>query len=104
MKLPVEADVCALPMVQGIQCSSPRIEVSEPTASPTAGTAGVLQKHIANKFGVCRCTIRLRCMKFGIAHHTTGQFRKGGNRNTVAIYEEMPFGVGVLFGDEFDCL
>ena len=32
------------------------------------------------------------CMKFGIAHHTTGQFRKGSNRNTAAIADEMPFG------------
>ena len=65
---------------------------------------GVLQKHIANMFGVCRWTIRLWCMKFGIAHHTTGQFRKGSNRNTAAIADEMPFGIGVLFGDDFDGL
>ena len=32
-------------------------------------------------------------MKFGIAHHTTGQFRKGTNRNTAAIADEMPFGL-----------
>ena len=57
------------------------------------------------KFGVCRWTIRLWCMKFGIAHHTTGQFRKGSNRNTAAIADEMPFGIGVLFSDDFvaDC-
>jgi Helix-turn-helix domain len=64
---------------------------------------GVLQKHIAGKFGVCRWTIRLWCMKFGIAHHTTGQFRKGSNCNISAIVDEMPFAVGVLFGDDLDC-
>jgi transposase len=65
---------------------------------------GVLQKNIATKFGVCRWTIRLWCMKFGIAHHTTGQFRKGTNRNTAAIADEMPFAVGVLFGDDLEGL
>ena len=63
---------------------------------------GVLQKHIAATFGVCRWTIRLWCMKFEIAHHTTGQFCKGSNRNTAAIGDEMPFAVGVLFGDDLD--
>ena len=43
-------------------------------------------------------------MKFGIAHHTTGQFRKGSNRNTAAIADEMPFGIGILFGDDLEGL
>ena len=62
------------------------------------------RRHIANMFGVCRWTIRLWCMKFGIAHHTTGQFRKGSNRNTAAIADEMPFAIGVLFGDDLERL
>ena len=56
---------------------------------------GTLQKHIATAFGVCRCTIRLRCKKFGIIHHTTGQFRKGSNRNAL-VDHEMPFRIGIL--------
>ena len=63
---------------------------------------GVLQKHIAATFRVCRWTIRLWCIKFGIAHHTSGQFRKGSNRNISAIVDEMPFGIGILFGDDLD--
>jgi transposase len=62
----------------------------------------IFQKHIAMTFGVSRWTIRLWCKKYAIAHHTTGQFRKGSNRNNPAIHEEMPFGIGVLFGDDFD--
>jgi transposase len=62
----------------------------------------VLQKQIAMTFGVSRWTIRAWCKKFGIAHHTTGKFRKGSNRNTPAIHEEMPFGIGVMLSDDFD--
>jgi hypothetical protein len=41
-------------------------------------------------------------MKFGIAHHTTGQYRKGSNRSTPAIHGEMPFGIGILFGVDLE--
>jgi hypothetical protein len=60
---------------------------------------GILQKDIAATFGVCRWTIRLWCLKLGVVHHTTGRFRKGGNRNIPATHEEMPFG---FFSDDFD--
>ena len=63
---------------------------------------GVLQKHIAQQFGVSRWTIRLWCRKFGIAHHTTGRFRKGTRGNVPHIHQEMPFGIGVAFGDELE--
>lgn len=65
-------------------------------------SSGVLQKHIARYFGVSRWTIRNWCQRFGIAHHTTGQFRSSMNRNTPEIHEETPFGIGVLFGDDVD--
>lgn len=61
--------------------------------------SGVLQKHIARYFGVSRWTIRRWCSKHGIAHHTTGRFRAGTNRNTPEIHEEIPFGIGIAFGD-----
>src|SRR4051812_6713762 len=48
---------------------------------------GVMQKDIAATFGVCRWTIRRWCLHLGIAHHTTGQFRKGNNRNTSVTRE-----------------
>jgi hypothetical protein len=57
---------------------------------------GSFQKEIARAFGVSRWTIRRWCRKLGILHHTTGQFRKGTNRNVPQIHEEMPFGIGVL--------
>jgi hypothetical protein len=38
----------------------------------------------------------------GVAHHTTGQFPKGVNRNVPIIHEEMPFGIGVAFDREED--
>ena len=43
-------------------------------------------------------------MSFGIAHHTTGRFRKGTKGNVPHIHEEMPFGIGVLFDleDEYE--
>jgi transposase len=63
---------------------------------------GVLQKHIARRFGVSRWTIRLWCKKLGIPHHTTGRFRKGTKGNLPHIHEEMPFGIGVAFGDELE--
>jgi DNA invertase Pin-like site-specific DNA recombinase len=63
---------------------------------------GVLQKHIARMFGVSRWTIRLWCKKFGIIHHTTGRFRKGTKGNLARIHPEMPFGIGVAFGDDLD--
>jgi hypothetical protein len=56
-----------------------------------------LQKHIAGTFGVSRWTIRRWCMRLGIAHHTTGGFRKGTKGNLPHIHEEMPFGIGMLF-------
>jgi transposase len=62
----------------------------------------ILQKQIAMSFGVSRWTIRLWCKKFGIAHHTTGRFRKGTRGNLPPIHEEMPFGIGIAFGDDFD--
>jgi transposase len=61
-----------------------------------------LQKHIARTFGVSRWTIRLWCQKFGIAHYTTGRFRRGTKGNVPHIHEEMPFGIGMAFGDELD--
>jgi len=61
-----------------------------------------LQKEIARTFGVSRWTIRRWCQKLGIPHHTTGQFRKGTKGNVPHIHEEMPFGIGVLFGNEKD--
>ena len=57
---------------------------------------GSFQKEIARTFGVSRWTIRRWCRKLAIIHHTTGQFRKGTNRNVPEIHEEMPFGIGVL--------
>jgi len=63
---------------------------------------GTLQKEIARTFGVSRWTIRRWCQKLGIPHHTTGQFRKGTKGNVPHIHEEMPFGIGVLFGNEED--
>ena len=63
---------------------------------------GTFQKEIARKFGVSRWTIRRWCQKLGIPHHTTGQFRKGTKGNVPHIHEEMPFGIGVLFGNEED--
>jgi transcriptional regulator of acetoin/glycerol metabolism len=63
---------------------------------------GVLQKEIARTFGVSRWTIWRWCVRFGIAHHTTGRFRKGTKGNVRHIHEEMPFGIGVLFADELD--
>jgi hypothetical protein len=44
------------------------------------------------------------CVSFGIAHHTTGRFRKGTKGNVPHIHEEMPFGIGVLFDleDEYE--
>jgi hypothetical protein len=65
--------------------------------------SGTLQKYIAGAFAVCRCTIRRWCKRFGIVHHTTGQFRKGSNRNAW-VDHEMPFRIGVAFGDELDGL
>src|SRR5262249_42281620 len=62
----------------------------------------VLQKEIARAFGVSRWTIWRWCMRFGIAHHTTGRFRKGTNGNVRHIHDEMPFGIGVAFGDDLD--
>jgi transposase-like protein len=59
-----------------------------------------LQKEIARAFGVSRWTIRRWCRKLGIRHHTTGQFRKGTNRNLPKIHQEMPFGIGVVFEHE----
>jgi transposase len=63
---------------------------------------GVLQKGIARAFGVSRWTIWRWCVRFGIAHHTTGQFRKGTKGNLPHIHEEMPFEIGVAFGDDLD--
>ena len=62
----------------------------------------IFQKHIAVRFGVSRWTIRLWCKKFDIAHHTTGRFRKGTKGNVPHIHGEMPFGIGIAFGDAFD--
>jgi len=39
-------------------------------------------------------------VRFGIAHHTTGRFRKGTKGNVPHIHEAMPFGIGVLFEEE----
>lgn len=64
----------------------------------------ILQKEIARIFGVSRWTIRLWCKKFGLIHHTTGQFRKGTKGNLPFIHEEMPFGLGVAFNDDLDWL
>jgi len=61
-----------------------------------------LQKEIARTFGVSRWTIWRWCVRFGIAHHTTGRFRKGTKGNVPHIHEEMPFGIGVAFDDELD--
>jgi len=61
-----------------------------------------LQKHIAMRFGVSRWTIRLWCKKFGIAHHTTGRFRRGTRGNVPEIHDEMPFGIGIAFGDDLE--
>ena len=58
---------------------------------------GSFQKEIARAFGVSRWTVRRWCQRLGILHHTTGQFRKGTRGNVLAIHEEMPFGIGVLF-------
>src|SRR5262245_37372419 len=63
------------------------------------GADCTLQNHTAMRFGVSRWTIRLWCKKFGIAHHTTGRFRRGTKGNVPHIHEEMPFGIGVVFGD-----
>jgi len=60
----------------------------------------VLQKEIARAFGVSRWTIWRWCVRFGIAHHTTGRFRKGVKGNVRHIHDEMPFGIGVLFEEE----
>src|SRR5262245_41790510 len=62
----------------------------------------ILQKHIARRFGVSRWTIWRWCKKFGIAHHTTGRFRKGTKGNLPYIHEEMPFGIGVVFGEDLE--
>jgi transposase len=62
----------------------------------------MLQKHIAQEFGVSRWTIRLWCKKFGVAHHTTGRFRKGTKGNMPYIHQEMPFRIGIVFGDNLD--
>src|SRR5262249_3399246 len=62
----------------------------------------MLQRYIAMRFGVSRWTIRLWGKKFGIAHHTTGHFRSGTRGNVPHIHEEMPFGTGVAFSDDFD--
>jgi transposase len=62
----------------------------------------VLQKKIARTFGVSRWTIWRWCLRFGIAHHTTGRFRKGTKGNVRHIHEEMPFGIGIAFGDDLD--
>ena len=62
----------------------------------------LLQKHIALRFGVSRWTIRLWCKKFGIAHHTTGRFRQAIRGNMPHIHQEMPFGIGVAFGDDLE--
>lgn len=62
----------------------------------------ILQKNIAAHFGVSRWTIRLWCKKFGIAHHTTGRFRKGMKGNVSHLHHEMPFGIGIAFGADFD--
>src|SRR5262245_6286355 len=61
-----------------------------------------LQKEIARAFGVSRWTIWRWCVRFGIAHHTTGRFRKGTKGNLPHIHFEMPFGIGVAFGDDLD--
>ena len=60
----------------------------------------VLQKGIARAFGVSRWTIWRWCVRFGIAYHTTGRFRKGVKGNVPHIHEEMRFGIGVLFEEE----
>jgi hypothetical protein len=61
-----------------------------------------LQKEIARAFGVSRWTIWRWCVRFGIAHHTTGHFQ-GTKGNVPQIHEEMPFGIGVLFDLAEDC-
>jgi hypothetical protein len=63
-------------------------------------SVGILQKEIARQFGVSRWTIWRWYRKLGLAHHTTGQFPKGVNRNVPIIHEEMPFGIGVAFDRE----
>ena len=60
----------------------------------------VLQKEIARAFGVSRWTVWRWCVRFGIAHHTTGRFRKGTKGNVRHIHEETPFGIGVLLEEE----
>jgi DNA invertase Pin-like site-specific DNA recombinase len=62
---------------------------------------GHFQKEIARTFGVSRWTIWRWCREFNIAHHTTGQFRKGTKGNLPHIHEEMPIGIGVLFDVDF---
>ena len=42
--------------------------------------------------------------KFGLIHHTTGQFRKGTKGNLPFIHQEMPFRIGVAFSDDLDWL
>ena len=62
----------------------------------------VFQKEIARAFGVSRWTIWRWCVSFGIAHHTTGRFRKGTKGNLPDVHEEMPFGIGVLLEETFN--
>jgi hypothetical protein len=50
-----------------------------------------------------RWTIWRWCVRFGIAHHTTGRFRENTKGNAPHIHEEMPFGTGVLFDLGGDC-
>src|SRR5262245_63397878 len=53
------------------------------------------QKHVV--IGHCPTD---RVPNFTAHHTTTGRFRKGTKGNLPHIHEEMPFAIGVAFGDD----